>query len=281
MLSAISAEASKLLRHRATWFLVWIYPIGITLIFVLAMGESLFSPDPPKPAIAASKWIEQTTAIWFVPGFATALVGAYAALVFAGEYSWNTWKLIVPHRARWKLIVAKYVALFGLLFATFLLTAVLTIFLMWAENRIEGQPIAAGITPQGLVQAHWLQALAALAPLLWTLAYTSLAAVLTRSMLAALTISIVIDGAEGLFGQVAGELSKYAPNIVIPLYQALPGYHISNLESWIVGGSALQRRFPNGTIVELPWTGSLAVAVGWIIGIGAVTLIRFQRQDIN
>lgn len=281
MLSAISAEVAKLLRHRATWFLVWIYPIGITIVFFLAMGESLISPDPPKPAIAASKWIEQTTAIWFVPAFATALIGAYAALVFAGEYSWNTWKLIVPHRARWKLIAAKYVTLFALLFATFLLTAVLTIFLMWAENRVEGQAISAGITPQGLVQAHWLQALASLAPLLWTLAYTSLAAVLTRSMLAALTISIVVDGAEGIFGQVAGELSKYAPNLVIPLYQGLPGYHLNNLENWIVQGAALQRRFPNGTVMELPWTASLAVAAAWILGVGAVTLMRFQRQDIN
>ena len=281
MLSAISAEAAKLLRHRATWFLVWIYPIGITIVFFLAAGEAFFSPDPPKPALAASKWIEQTTIVWLVPAFATVMIGAYAALVFAGEYSWNTWKLVVPHQARWKLIAAKYVTLFGLLFLAFMLTAVLTTFYTWAENKVDGQPISDAVTMKALVEAHWLQALAALAPLLWTLAYTSLAAVLTRSMLAALTISLVIDGVEGIFGQVAGELSKYAPNLVIPLYQALPGYHLNNLENWIVEGAALQRKFPNGTIMELPWTSSLAVAAAWIFGIGAVTLMRFQKQDIN
>jgi hypothetical protein len=98
MLDAISAEATKLLRHRATWFLVWIYPFGMTVAFLLSILVFLGGDGKPGAPMSAAKWIDQTTVIWFVPGVASALIGAYAALVFAGEYSWNTWKLVVPHR---------------------------------------------------------------------------------------------------------------------------------------------------------------------------------------
>ena len=39
--------------------------------------------------------------IWDVPDNAVGryLICAFVAVVFAGEYGWNTWKLIVPHRA--------------------------------------------------------------------------------------------------------------------------------------------------------------------------------------
>ena len=36
MLDAISAEAMKFRRHRATWGLVWIWPIGV--VFFLSMA---------------------------------------------------------------------------------------------------------------------------------------------------------------------------------------------------------------------------------------------------
>ncbi len=281
MLDAISAETTKLLRHRATWFLVWIYPVGIIFAFILAVGHDFMRQSPQGAPVLAAKWIEQTTAVWYVPAYASVLVGAFAALVFAGEYSWNTWKLVVPHRRRSVLMAAKYATMAGLLFAAFILTAGLTIFLTWLEDFLTGDPMPTGITLAALAEAHWLQALAALGPLLWTMAYTSLAAILTRSMLAALTISLVFDGVEGLFRGLAGQLSTYAPDLVLALYRGLPGYHLANLESWIVDGVAVQTRFPTGAVVEASWPVSLAVAASWIIGIVALAMFRFQRQDIN
>jgi hypothetical protein len=179
------------------------------------------------------------------------------------------------------LIAAKYLTISGLLYASFVLTALLTPFLMWIEDVVTYDPVPSDLSLQALLQAHWLQALAGVAPFFWTIAYTSLAAVLTRSMLAALTISVVVDGIEGVFGEVAGELSKYAPDLVIALYQGLPGYHFQNLEKWIVEGSALQKKFPNGTIVDFPWLASLSVAAAWITAITGLTFWRFRRQDIN
>ena len=41
MLDAISAETLKFRRHRATWGLVWIWPIGLTIIWLIAIVVDL------------------------------------------------------------------------------------------------------------------------------------------------------------------------------------------------------------------------------------------------
>ena len=56
MLDAISAEALKFRRHRATWGLVWIWPIGVAVIWLLAIGVDLANGEaeagaaPARPA---------------------------------------------------------------------------------------------------------------------------------------------------------------------------------------------------------------------------------------
>ena len=283
MLSALSAEALKLTRHKATWFLVWLYPLGITAIFLLAIGLGLSGVEGPSAAPALAKWVEETAMIWLVPPHMLGryLISAYVAVVFAGEYGWNTWKLIVPHRARWMLIAAKYVVTVALLYLAYALAGALTVVLSLAEDSATGDTIPRGITAAALLEAHWRGAVTALVPILLTVAYTSLAAVLTRSMVAALVIGIAVATVDQIFLNFAPLLSVYAPQMVLALFHALPGYHLTNLESWMSEGVALQARFPMGDVVALPWATSLAAAVAWISGLAALTLASFRRQDIN
>ena len=99
MLEALSAEALKMRTHKATWFLVWLFPIAFTIIMLLMIGAGIAGVDKPEQPNLHS-WLENTTLIWFVPNNAVGryLLCAFVAVVFAGEYGWNTWKLIVPHR---------------------------------------------------------------------------------------------------------------------------------------------------------------------------------------
>ena len=66
MLELLHAERIKLLRHRAIWFLVWIFPIGVTAmmtgvtIYQMIKGEA---PDRGPPETAAS-WIGETAFPW-------------------------------------------------------------------------------------------------------------------------------------------------------------------------------------------------------------------------
>ncbi len=99
MRNLISAEWTKLLPHKATWLLVWIYPI---LFFVALAIGIMVAPESSKQAKVAAGWIAETAQIWYLAGFTLGryFIAAYIALVFAGEYGWNTWKLVVPHAAR-------------------------------------------------------------------------------------------------------------------------------------------------------------------------------------
>jgi hypothetical protein len=120
-----------------------------------------------------------------------------------------------------------------------------------------------------------------LGPALLTISYAALAAVLTRSTLAALVIVIVAVTLEQLLFNGAGFLSTKAPGLIWLLFHVLPGYHLANLESWIQEGTALSAKFPTMGVVALTWTTSLAVATAWISGLVTLTFAAFKRQDIN
>ena len=67
MLSVISAEALKLRGHRATWFLVWIFPIGALIIPLLMILSQLIQNSPPAPAAPTALDARCTTRCTPVP----------------------------------------------------------------------------------------------------------------------------------------------------------------------------------------------------------------------
>ena len=282
MLNALSAEALKMRTHKATWFLVWLFPIVFTILFIIGILIGVFGGEAPEQTPLA-RWISDTAVIWKVPPNSVGryLMAAFVAVVFAGEYGWNTWKLIVPHRARASLIAAKYALVLLLLLASFVLTALISIAGTFAEDMLTGDTIPAGITLGGLLHAHWLGLLASLGPILVTMAYASLAAVLTRSTIAALVITIVFTTIEQIVFNLGPVLSINFPAVTQFLYHVLPGYHLGNVESWIMEGTAYRGEFPSGRVVALPWMTSLAVVAAWVIALVTATFAAFRRQDIN
>ena len=287
MLNVISAEALKFTRHRATWGLVWIWPIGLTLIWLLAIGAELSGAGGEaggdgRGGPTAAGWIADNVGFWAVPGhpFGRYIIGAFVAVVFAGEYGWNTWKLIVPHRARTTLIAAKYAIAFILLATGFTLAALLFNLFGWLEDVLTGDSIPSGIGFGALLEAHGTGALAALPAVLLTMAYVSLAAILTRSTVAALVIGLVITTMEQLFRSFAPMFEPYAPTLVGASYQALPGYHLANVASVIGEGRVLEVPFPSGSF-SMSLGASLAIVGGWIVAMVALTFFSFRRQDIN
>lgn len=287
MLNVISAEALKFTRHRATWGLVWIWPIGLTLIWILAIGAELSGAGGEaggdgRGGPTAAGWIADNVGFWSVPGhtFGRYIIGAFVAVVFAGEYGWNTWKLIVPHRARTSLISAKYAISFILLAVGFTLAALLFNLFGWLEDVLTGDSIPAGITAGALLKAHGAGALAALPAVFLTMAYVSLAAILTRSTVAALVIGLVVTTVEQLFFNFAPMFEPYAPSLVSTFYQALPGYHVANAASVISQGRVVEIPFESGAF-STSFATSLAIVGAWIVVMVGLTFWSFRRQDIN
>lgn len=282
MNNVLAAEAMKLTRHRATWFLVWLYPIVILSIMTLGIAFDLAQANPPDAAQTLAVWLEETAIVWHVPttGFGRYLIAAYVAVAIAGEYSWNTWKLIVPHRRRATLLGAKLVVISLLFYLAFLAAAVLTTGLMWFWDVITGDALPAGLTVRELVAVHGLAALNSVPPFVYTLAFASLAAILTRSMIATLVIALFVTS-ESMFGLVAPLLYPKAEALVAALVHVLPGYHLHNLESWLMTGRAMPLPLSPEHIVTLSWPTSAAILIAWIAGLAALAFASFRRQDIN
>ena len=53
MLEALSAEALKMRGHKATWFLVWLFPIACTIIMTLIIILRVTGIEPPEHQAAA------------------------------------------------------------------------------------------------------------------------------------------------------------------------------------------------------------------------------------
>ena len=282
MLRAFSAEALKIRHHKASWFLVWLYPILITAVFAIAVILGLAGIDEQTDSQTLPQFIENTVIIWIVPSqtIGRYLIAAFVAVVFAGEYGWNTWKLIIPHRSRPELIAAKYAVVVTMFLAAFALTALISTLGTFAKYWSTGDVIPDGVTASLLLGTHGNYALAAVAPFLVTLGYASVAAILTRSTIAALVISIVALTIEELLFKLAPILSAKFPAVIAALYPVLPGYHLANIFEWIVGGAALQTKFPDGLFAQSLAT-STAVIAAWLAVLVGGTFVAFKRQDIN
>jgi ABC-type transport system involved in multi-copper enzyme maturation permease subunit len=283
MLEAFSAESLKVRHHKATWFLVWVYPVLFGIGFLLTVILGLAGIDEQTAQQPLDEWIEDTIIIWIVPAQTVGryLIAAFVAVVFAGEYGWNTWKLVVPHRSRPALIASKYAVLLTLFLTAFALTALVSTLGTFAKHWSTGDAIPEGVTGSMLLRTQGTYALAALAPLLVTIGYASLAAVLTRSTIAALVISIVALTLEELLFKLAPIISVKFPAVIDVTYPVLPGYHLANMFEWITEGAALQAMFPDGSVFAQSLATSTAVVAAWVVALVAATFVAFKRQDIN
>ncbi|MBW3617706.1 MAG: hypothetical protein KY446_08125 [Proteobacteria bacterium] len=278
MLELFYAERIKLLRHRATWFLVWVFPIGVSAVLTgLTIHQMIKGQAPANgPAETPAGWIADSIVPWRIPANAVGryLLAAFTALAFGGEYGWNTWKLIGPHQSRGRLLLTKYAVVLGLIVTSLVLMAVLGTLGVWMNGLLTDKPAPAGIGFAALLAANGRAATATLLVVLLTVAYASAGATLTRSTLAGTVIAIVAVTAESVIGQLG-------PRFLSPtVYQMLPPYHLDNLGSWIGQGKASARRFPQA-VVSLHWGWSLLSYAVWTGGLVTLTVTAFRKQDLN
>ncbi len=278
MLDAVYAEALKLRRHRATWLMVWIFPILAAVATIIAILHGMVTPsDPAAELPTAEKWLSSSAIFWMLPTQAGIrfLIAGFVALVFAGEYGWNTWKLIIPARARWQLIVAKWIVAFGFLFLAFLVADLILLL----AGVLDGD-IPEGVTFGAVLDTHLRAAGHTLLPIAFTIAMAALFAVLTQSILASVILSIALMIIEGLTPLLAVFAYQYLPAITEPLVRFLPFYHMGNVLGW-AKGAGMQLPLGPDTVIAYSWGASFAILGAWTMAMGAATLLRFTRQDLN
>jgi ABC-2 type transport system permease protein len=275
MFDVLAAEHAKLARHKAAWGLVWIFPIGLLLVMgSFALWEVARPAVDLGPPDTAAEWVRESTFVWGGPSseIGRYLLAAFAAFAFGGEYGWNTWKLITPHRPRAMLIAAKFTVVVGLIATALVLTAVIGTGGGALLDPIVGDGVPAGVRLVDVLRAHAAAGASAAVVVLLSIAYAAAAAIITRSTLAAAVIAIVLISIESL--------TRLLLAVKPAFYHWSPGHHVANLRRWITDGEAMQIPLPEAPIAD-PWQVSLLYVALFLAAVVALTFAVFQRQDLN
>jgi ABC-type transport system involved in multi-copper enzyme maturation permease subunit len=237
-------------------------------------------------------WTEQALSAWSVPTglFGRLLVLALASLVFAGEYQWRTFKTVVPHAQRVKLVLVKFLAVaFAIVLAFTLMSLILgmgAFVIAWIGGGQVG-PAITGEVLANFARDYLQQAWLAFTLTIISANFAALAGMLTRSILGGTLVGVFFTFIEGL--SVAGlallaHLLDY-PKLVY-LYRLTPSYNIDNISSWIDNS----RPATDDEILEQlgdlfnfadDMTFSVVILMLWVVGLVALTAYLFHRQDIT
>ncbi|USQ97872.1 ABC transporter permease [Caulobacter sp. RL271] len=185
---AIAAERFRLLRDRSTMF--WGFCFAPLVGFVLSVGGDLFMRHvikKPMPGVGIGLVDQVIKAL--ATGFSTfdalfLMIGA--AAVLAGDYRWETWRLLTPRNTRQNLLLAKLIVVGEAMFWSLVLTAVLSAAAGVIGAGINGKTLSFSMFERGpfdilgVLAITWLEAmtLAALAACVGVLSRSTLGVVI-------------------------------------------------------------------------------------------------------
>ena len=201
--------------------------------------------------------------------FAQIFFVAGAAAIFAGEYRWETWRLLTPRNSRINLLAAKF-AVYALACAASLAGLGLGALLqtlygaMLNGMTIAMPPAAFGGQLLGLFLATW-------AELLVVGVFTAAIAVAGRAMTGALLAGIFFSFAQGIAMAIVHPWE--AP---LRYFAMLPAMCAYLLRAWASGQQIALGVFADPALL-LPASGFLLL---WIAAGGAVAAALFQTQDL-
>lgn len=287
LVDAIRAEGFRLSRNRTAlfWSLVFVpmimLVIGAVTNFVLKGSETKILGDekmPPelKEALARGTLDLADALVTAAGNFANPLLLLFvligAATIYAGDYRWETWRLISARNSRGNLLLAKLavVAMLALAAMAFMLIASL------AENLIKAavfeRTLTFGMTGEKALQFLGFTGLSWLRILQFTM-MGMLAAVLTRSLLAALFVPLVFGVAQFFTPQMLAPMGVMPDAWLSVLVN--PGAATDVIQAVIKGG-AEAAALPDGLVLKA-WT---SVTLWTLIPL-AGALAWFRRQDLS
>ncbi len=261
MRSLFSAEFLKLVRQPSLLF--WGY-LAVPLLAVLfkVIIEGLLVVRFGRQAGADVDVFVSAAKSLSVSGNSVAhlLYALGIASVFYLEYRFSTWRLLVPRHGRVSLMAAKYLVCVVWLACGLLLAALGDIGLNLLLSVLKGQGFGGLILSGGsfLVLAGAfgiaLLELGVLASLVAVLV------VLSRSMIAAVIPAFLLAIGSTVLQLYLGPDADRLP---------LPSYAAQALRDWLTAGAA-------------PMAGmtGLAVLVAWCVGLSALGLFAFSRQQL-
>ena len=284
------AEIYKILGNRwATGFLVWIFPVG-ALGFLVVFNLILLISNPLQENIVSQGPLEWTGAMVGVWAFANNPIGrlfflGFAAVLFGGEYQWNTWKNVVPRSWRVPLLFIKFAGVAAFVVFAFALMSVIMMISSGISAAIAGVSYGPAINGEALgdfAQDYGLAVFTTFIAVVIGAGYAAIAAMLTRSILGSVIGSFVFMFAEGAsiagFAFVAWVTGT---DSILGWYRVTPTYNLINVASWISDDEPFAYDLPNGDEVSFTLGVSLLVLAVTVTVLFGLASYFFQRQDIT
>jgi ABC-2 type transport system permease protein len=287
LVDAIRAEGFRLSKNKTAlfWSLLFVpiisLAIGAVTNFVLKGSETKILGDekmPPELKAALGRGtLDMADALVTAAGnLANPLVLLFvligAATLYAGDYRWETWRLISARNSRTNLLLAKLavVALLALAAMGFMLLGSVL------ENLIKAavfeRTLTFALTGEaagrfvGFFGLSWLR-------IIQFAMMGMLAAVVTRSLLAALFVPLVVGIAQFFTPQMLGPMGVMPDAWLSMLVN--PGASIDAIQAVIAGGERAAA-LPDGLLLKA-W-----VSVGlWTLAPLAGALAWFRKQDLS
>jgi len=269
---AIAAERFRLLRDRSTLF--WGFCFAPLIGFILSVGGDLFMRfvfKKPLPGLAVGLVDQVIKALANgASTFGALFLMIGAAAVLAGDYRWETWRLLTPRNTRQNLLLAKLVVVGEAVFWSLLLTAVLSALAALVGSAINGKTLVISLLDRnpfdivGVLAITWLEAmtLAALA---------ACVGVVSRSTLGVVIACLGVRFVQTILAGALRAMEQGPPSwklLSMPVFDAdlLRAALLAPDQLGAAGSSA-----GVALLALLAWTAALTAAAVWL----------FRRQDLT
>ncbi|MGB7538292.1 MAG: ABC transporter permease [Anaerolineales bacterium] len=293
MLNLLRAEWKKTVwNYVLTGFLVWGFPVGVAGLYGVMLIAGLFSRESLEGLLGSGggNWTEDAIGGWgMLLAFPFTILSrmmplAFMAAVFAGEYQSGMWKNLIPRNRRPLLILSKMAVIIGLITIALVVTSALIV----AGQGIgrtglgwEYGPALSGGVVSDFLTRYGQTVLLGVLSLIILAAIAALSAVITRSVLGSLLVVFLFSTMDSLSMYLLMFLARIlsAPDLA-GLYRFTPQGSLSNAQYWFQTGGPMPlpfENFPYGPDLAF----SLAMLVIWAVGLTALTVAVFERQDIT
>ncbi|PIB92950.1 ABC transporter permease [Caulobacter sp. FWC2] len=269
---AIAAERFRLLRDRSALF--WGFCFAPIVGFLLSIGGDLFLHyvvKKPMPGLGIGLLDQMIKALASgASTFGAVFLMIGAAAILAGDYRWETWRLLTPRNTRQNLLLAKLVVVGEAVFWSLALTAVLSAAAAVIGAGINGKALAVTMFDRnlfdvlGVLAITWLEAmtLAALAACIGVLSRSSMGVVI--ACLGVRFVQTVLASSLRMMeqGQSSWKL------LAIPVYDA-DLLRATLLEPTMVGQTTSSAG------------AALAMLAVWAAVLTTGAVLLFRRQDLT
>jgi ABC-2 type transport system permease protein len=284
LFDALKAETYRILRNRMTiLFSVVLVPLlfAVGSIAYHIISESRGGELAAKLGvnIASSQPLNIAEAFMMAAdrganGAVLVFMLIAAATVYAGDYRWETWRLISARNDRTSLILGKVGTMKVLALATMGLFLIASIVYLVAQATIYERPMSFSLGAAEAGDAVVLAVLSFIRIIQFGLV-ALLTAVLTRSLLASLFVPWVLGFGQSILGQIPVMMLLGLKPSDWTSQLMLPGLAYDTLKGMVVPGIT---SIPGVENAMLPALSGLAL---WTIAPLALAILWFRRQDLS